>query len=80
MIKRKKWEEFRATGLLWFVNTILHTFGWAIVYEYEEGKLQVYPARCKFRGFTEKINTEGYIAISEYMRQNGEALEKEARE
>lgn len=80
MIKRKSWEEFRKTGLLWFVNMILHVFGWAIVYEFKAGGVIVYPARCKFRGFAEKINTEGYIAISEYMRQNGEALEKEARE
>lgn len=27
----KTWEDFRESGLLWFINTILHVFGWAIV-------------------------------------------------
>ena len=30
MIERKSWEEFRNAGLLWWINMILHTFGWAI--------------------------------------------------
>lgn len=85
MIKRKTWDEFRDTGLLWFVNMILHAFGWVIVYEYEEFEdgrkdMQVYPARCKFRGFPEKYNTEGYIKVSEYMKENAEVLAEEAAE
>ena len=35
-VKEKSWEEFRGTGLLWMMNSILHLFGWAIVYEVEE--------------------------------------------
>ena len=31
MIKKKTWEEFRKTGLLWFVNVIIHVFGWAML-------------------------------------------------
>ena len=31
MVDRKTWKEFRESGLLWFINTILHMFGWAIV-------------------------------------------------
>lgn len=27
MVKKKTWQEFRKTGLLWFMNTILHAFG-----------------------------------------------------
>ena len=85
MIERKSWEEFKKTGLLWFANMILHTFGWAIVYEYEEFEdgrknMQVYPARCKFRGFEGKYNTEGYIAVSKYMKENAEVLAEEAKE
>jgi len=30
---QEKWKEFRNSGLLWFINTILHTFGWAIVFD-----------------------------------------------
>ena len=81
MIERKTWEEFRDSKLLWFVNTILHTFGWAITMDIDDNKIvDVYPARVKFRGFSEKINTEGYIGLSEYMKENCEELLKEARE
>lgn len=81
MIERKTWEEFRDSKLLWFVNTILHTFGWAITVDIDNDKIvDVYPARVKFRGFSEKINTEGYIGLSEYMKENCEELLKEAME
>lgn len=30
-VRRRSWEDFRNTGLLWFVNRVLHLFGWAIV-------------------------------------------------
>ena len=81
MIERKTWKEFRDSKLLWFVNTILHTFGWAITVDIDNDKIvDVYPARVKFRGFSEKINTEGYIGLSEYMKENCEELLKEARE
>ena len=33
MLEERTWKEFRDIKLLWFVNTILHLFGWAIVYE-----------------------------------------------
>lgn len=78
-IKPETWETFRKTGLLWWVNTLLHTFGWAITYEYNGDRLlNVYPARVEFRGFSEKTNTEGYIKISKYLKENVKALEEEA--
>lgn len=81
MVERKSWEEFRDTKLLWFVNTILHAFGWAIVIEKDNGMIKdVYPARVKFRGFTPEVNTQGYIGLSEYMKENCEELLKEAKE
>ena len=82
MIKQKTWEEFRDCKLLWFINTILHAFGWAIVCDYaEDGTISdVYPARVRFRGFSEKINTDGYIGISEYLVENADELLKEAKE
>ena len=50
MVIRKEWEEFRKSGLLWFINMMLHVFGWAIVYEYENEKItSVYPARTNSR-------------------------------
>lgn len=71
MVNRKSWEEFRETGLLWFINTILHTFGWSIVIEKkEDGIIEAYPARVKFRGFNEKSNTKGYIKVAKYLNDN----------
>lgn len=81
MIEKKSWEEFRTTGLLWFINTILHLFGYAICCEVENGKVtDVYPARVNFRGFGETYNTEGYQKVSEYLKNNIETLTKEAHE
>lgn len=82
MVDKRTWKEFRESGLLWWINMILHTFGWAIVFNIEDnGEIsEVYPARVKFRGFDEKHNTEGYIKVSEYLKKNAEQLEAEARE
>ncbi len=81
MIEKKSWKEFRDSGFLWWINMILHTFGWAIVCEIENDEIiNVYPARIKFRGFDNKSNTEGYIKVSEYMKENAEELLKESEE
>lgn len=82
MVEQKAWKEFRDSGLLWWINTILHTFGWAIVYEIDgEGEItKAYPARVKFRGFDEKSNTEGYIKVSQYLNKESEQLLKESQE
>lgn len=81
MIEEKSWKEFRDSGLLWMVNTTLHMFGWALVAEFDEGVLtRVYPARVGFRGFSENINTDGYIKVSKYLKDNIDEIEKEANE
>lgn len=82
MIDEKSWSEFRTSGMLWFVNTILHAFGWAIVLDIDDNDKIVgcSPARVKFRGFSEEINTKGYIALSEYLKQNIDDIAKEAKE
>jgi hypothetical protein len=82
MVNKKTWEEFRNSGLLWFINNILHLFGWAIVVEVEEdGSVSnVYPARVKFRGFDEKSNTDGYIKVSRYLKDNINDLLRESEE
>lgn len=79
MIEKKTWDEFRECKMLWWINMILHTFGWAIVVELNEDKiLNAYPARVKYRGFDEKCNTEGYIGISKFMKENAKKLLEEA--
>lgn len=83
MVTKKTWKEFRETGLLWWINMILHTFGWAIVadVEQETGEIKnCYPARVKFRGFEIEDNTEGYIKVSEYLQGEVKELLKEAKE
>lgn len=82
MVTRKTWEEFRAAGLLWWMNRVLHVFGWAIVAEVQEdGKVtDVFPARVRFRGFTAEIETEGHIALTKHISENVSALMEEAGE
>ncbi len=65
MIERRTWEEFKNAGLLWWVNRILHIFGWAIVFEMDSGKVtEVYPAHCRFRGFSEEAETDGHRKLA----------------
>lgn len=81
MVDKKTWKEFKDNGLLWFINTILHTFGWAIVFEMEDDEVvNVYPARVKFRGFDEKTVEKGYQKISKFMKENAEKLYEESME
>jgi len=82
MVNKKSWNEFRESGLFWWINMVLHTFGWAIVLEIEEdGSVSdCYPARVKFRGFDEKNNTDGFIKVTKYLENNIEELKKETLE
>ena len=80
-MERKSWEEFRASGLLWFVNRILHIFGYAIVIETNDTDTQVtdcYPARVSFRGFSEATEERGYLAVSKLMKELAPELVAEA--
>lgn len=75
MVKRKTWEEFRETKLLWWINRILHTFGWAICVDVSSADkgawiMDVYPARVKFRGFESELEDEGFIGLTEYLKGN----------
>lgn len=81
MIDKKSWSEFRTSGMFWFINTILHAFGWAIVLDIDDnGEVTgCYPARVKFRGFSEEVNTKGYIALSEYLKKNIDDITEEAK-
>ena len=66
--------------LLWFINIILHAFGWVIVIEMENTEVKnVYPARVKFRGYPKHSITNGYIGLSQYMYLNAEELLKELK-
>lgn len=68
IIEYKTWKEFRENGLLWWINMILHTFGYALCYDTETEEVK--PARVKFRGFPEAINDKGYTKITTYLKNN----------
>jgi len=79
MVTKKEWSEFRSTGLLLFINQILHVFGWAIVFDMDGDEVKsVYPARVKCRGFNNDSVSKSYQKISEYMRDNVVELLNEA--
>lgn len=81
MVNKKSWEEFRATGLLMFINSFLHIFGWSIVMDIENEKVtSVYPARVKFRGFSEESQTKAYNKLAYYLKENGNKLYDEITE
>lgn len=81
-VNKKTWKEFRATGLLWFINQQLHLFGWAIVVDVDLNNDKVreaYPARVVYRGFAEGVNEDGYQKVSKYLKDNIDELEKESQ-
>ena len=83
MITKKTWEEFRSTGLLLYINQILHAFGWAICIETEKDLKTVissFPARVNFRGFDEESIDEEYKKINKYLLENSVKLFEELEE
>ncbi len=79
MVQKKSWKEFRDSGFLWWINMILHTFGWAICVDVDNGEIvNAYPARVKYRGFDVKNNTAGYIKVSKFMNENADVLLEES--
>ena len=74
MITKKTWKEFKDAKLLWWINRILHTFGWAIVFVVEEnGDISdVYPARVTFRGFGEKSESDGFVGLTKYIKDHSD--------
>ena len=53
-------KEFRESGALWFVNTILHLFGMAITWNPDTDELKASVVR--FRGFDVNSNDNGASA------------------
>ena len=72
MLKKISNKEFQESGLLWFLNTILHVFGMAICWEYSEKDNidQLYIAKTNYRGFSEDDNSDGYKKVSKYLEYN----------
>ena len=83
-ITKKTWREFGDTGLLWFINSILHVFGWSIALSPDpknpDADFIASVNRTKYRGFPETANTKGYQKVSKYLKDNIDDLVKEANE
>ena len=69
------WEEFRAAGLFWFVNRMLHLVGWTLVLELStapgddpEKIVAVWPARTKYFGFSEEQDEENHKKLKKHLR------------
>ena len=79
---KKTWEEFSEAGLLWWINMILHTFGWAIVVskDIDGNVLGAFPARVKYRGFECESNDRGYFKVTNYLKNNVNELIKECEQ
>lgn len=75
MVKEISGKEFRDSGMLWFVNTILHAFGMAITWNPDTDEIK--PSLVKFRGFAEKNNDDGYKKVTKYMIDNASELMKD---
>ncbi|SEA58920.1 hypothetical protein SAMN05192529_13114 [Arachidicoccus rhizosphaerae] len=65
------WEQFRESGMLFFVNNILHAFGLAITVTEENGKIvSSAPARVGYRGFDDKSQDKEHAKIAKYLADN----------
>ena len=79
------WEELAQAGLFWWVNRTLHLFGWAVVRETETADhdgpiIRVYPARCRFRGFTRDVEADGFKRLTAHFQSNASELVKQTEE
>lgn len=79
MLDQKTWEEFQSTGLLWLVNTFLHTFGWTLMAQVDDDGNIIggVPCRTDYRGFTTDINDEGYLKVTDWLKENIDMLEED---
>lgn len=74
-VKEITGKEFRESGALWFVNSILHLFGMAITWNPDTDELKA--SIVRFRGFNEENNDLGYKKLSNYLKDNIIEIEKD---
>lgn len=82
MYEEKTWLDFRKTGLLTFINTFLHIFGWCIIVELDDdGNFsRAYPARTKWRGFSSDAMDRAYRNVTHLMKEDIDQLLKDVEE
>lgn len=72
-MEKSNWNEFQNSGLLLFVNQLLHLFGWAIIFEQDQETKEitkVYPAKVKWKGFSNEDVYESYAKITKHVSEN----------
>lgn len=80
MLKEVSWDSFVANGMFWLINRSLHMLGYALVRELDDkGKtMRVYPAECRFRGFSDEVEARGFKSVTNYMKKNIVKLVRDA--
>jgi hypothetical protein len=73
-MKKMTWKELQDSGLLWWINRILHTFGVAIVIsQNSDGTInEVYPAEVEYRGFSLESEERGYEKVDSFIKKKYE--------
>ena len=76
---QQAWYQFRANGLLWYINQQLQAMGYSIFYTLDEQGdiIDVRPKRTRFRGFSEASNDRGFGQLHTYLRSNIEDIAAE---
>ena len=79
MYEEKTWLDLRKTGLLMFINSFLHIFGWCIIVELDDDDnfKRAYPARTKWRGFSSEAMDRAYRNLTQEMKDNVDQLLKD---
>ena len=73
------WLEFRSSGMLWYVNRLLHLFGYAIALQVEDdGRIiSAEPQRCRYRGFDEEAEANGFRKMTGYLSDRISELKRD---
>jgi len=83
-VAEEQWDEFRKTGLMWWINRQLHLFGWSLVVEVDPNDpkktLRAFPARTQFRGFIPEAEERGFKALTAYLESSIDELQRVADE
>ncbi len=78
MIEKRTWEEFIETGFIWWINMILHTFGWEITIELDEkgNVTDAYPSKVTRPWFEGENKSIRCIKVSPHTKENVDILLK----
>ena len=71
-MERKTWQEFRESGKLWWLNRILHTFGWSIIVNVNDNGIatEAWPARTDWLGFPPEADAESFEQFKKSTRED----------